>query len=744
MQEATIAKDTQFRDAADCSDSMNPKGRGGRGRGRFSRNWRENKGNSEQADDDGLRGRGRGRRGGKGRGARNIKEGGEEGQYDSERSYEVEESPAGRFDDIQEGGKQSWQRRGRGVGRGRGRGRGGHHYDPEGEASGENAPNSNYNSEPFRRVDTEEKQENVKAQGRFAPESREAEFRDGSMNYHSEGGQDGSREYIPRRGFNQGRDAAPYRRGKQLGSEAGEGERQMGAADDTSEGFSPPAQTASSAAKPLQRRQRAPHLRHNSRNEEEVLALFEHHHKQKGITLDNYGNIPVEMVPRDIEPVELFSALNVAPALAENIERCGYKSPTPVQRFGIPVALQGNDLMACAQTGSGKTAAFLIPIVNYILIAGVSPAKGGPSKPIGIVLAPTRELALQIFDEARKITFRTDIFCDVVYGGTAYPSRFENDLLVACPGRLTDMFGRRLVSFSEIKFLVLDEADRMLEMGFEEQIEHLVSSRYSDMPSSEDRQTLMFSATFPQRILNLAKRYLRKHYYLLTVGRVGSTTKNITQIIERIENEDKIDRLFQLIYEHKKTDLVLIFVETKKAAEDLHRELNRENIPSATIHGDRRQQDRESALASFKSGETPILVATDVASRGLDIPDVSHVIQFDLPSEMDDYTHRIGRTARAGNKGTATAFYNKNNRKICVELYKYFCEHDQHIPTWFKEEAEHIEGEALLTRGVGGNQRNKRRTAEENQGTWGDSCAPRAPRANAPQKKRVFVDDGGF
>eukprot|EP00796_Vickermania_ingenoplastis_P005334 gene5334-3833_t len=494
-----------------------------------------------------------------------------------------------------------------------------------------------------------------------------------------------------------------------------------------------------------QRRQRAPHLRSNCRNEDEVLALFECHHQQKGISLDNYGNIPVEMVPRDIEPVELFSELHVCPSLAENIERCGYKSPTPVQRYGIPVALQGNDLMACAQTGSGKTAAFLIPIANYILINGVSPAKKGVSFPIGLVLAPTRELALQIFDEVRKITFRTDIFGDVVYGGTAYPSRFENDILVACPGRLSDMFDRGLVSFSEIKFLVLDEADRMLEMGFEEQIEHLVSSRYSDMPKSDDRQTLMFSATFPQRILNLAKRYLRKQYYLLTVGRVGSTTKNITQIIERVDNDEKIDRLFKIIYEHKKTDLVLVFVETKKAAEDLHRELNRQNIPSATIHGDRRQQDRESALASFKSGETPILVATDVASRGLDIPDVSHIIQFDLPAEMDDYTHRIGRTGRAGNKGTATCFYTKNNRKICLELFKYFSEHDQHVPSWFKQEAEQIEGEAMLSRNTigGGRGGNRRRTAEENQGTWGDTCEPRAPRGNqGPKKRQMFPDDG--
>lgn len=785
--------ETEFRDAgavpSDLGSGYQRRERGN-GRARASRNWREDQ---DQEDKNGFRRRGRGR----GRGYFN---GEERKNYHYEKfdhanssanpnAVEKSEVHAEGNDAINEnrfrdpypesykpfrGGRGG--RGSRGGGRGR---RGGGAYYSHGTGEEETTTrDATEQSAPVKEEGLEVEQQNphyeVSGNGQGG-EGDKGEWRrgrrgrGGKMNFRFEGhGRGGRGSYSQVGGRN------PHRGGRDEGRSegfpqkeattpevnhphhtldanppSGDAEPAVAAMPAVVEEKGSPAVVAAQKAaspRPTQRTQRAPHLRSNCRDEDEILRLFECHHKQKGISLDNYRDIPVELVPDGVTPVESFSQLEVEPILAENIERCGYKVPTPVQRYGIPVALQGHDLMACAQTGSGKTAAFLIPIVNCILVNGVSPAKKGVSHPIGLVLAPTRELALQIFDEVRKITFRTDIFGDVVYGGTGYPSRFENDILVACPGRLADMFDRGLVSLSAIKFLVLDEADRMLEMGFEEQIEHLVSSRYSDMPKSDDRQTLMFSATFPQRILNLAKRYLRQRYYILKVGRVGSTTKNITQIIEHAENNEKIDRLFELIYGHKKTDLVLIFVETKKAADDLHRELNRQCIPSASIHGDRRQQDRESALASFKSGETPILVATDVASRGLDIPDVSHVIQFDLPSEIDDYTHRIGRTGRAGNKGTATCFYNSTNRKLCLDLFTYLSEHDQHIPLWFKEEAERIEGEALLSRStLGGGRAAKQRVEDDNKGTWGDSCASRGMRpAQSGQRKNVFLDDGGF
>ncbi|KAG8345663.1 putative ATP-dependent RNA helicase [Trypanosoma vivax] len=499
--------------------------------------------------------------------------------------------------------------------------------------------------------------------------------------------------------------------------------------------------------------QRAPNLRKNCHDEKEIEQLFERHHQQKGISLENYASIPVEITPNDIEAVQSFEELYVEPALSANIAKCGYKDPTPVQRYGIPVCLEGHDLMACAQTGSGKTAAFLVPVVHYILKHGVSPAVGRVSHPIAVIMAPTRELAQQIHDEVRKLTFRTDIFFDVAYGGIPYPSRFENDILVACPGRLKDIFDRGVLSFSRVKFLILDEADRMLEMGFEEQIEYLVASRYTDMPTTKERQTLMFSATFPQRILNLAKRYLRSHYYLLTVGRVGSTTKNITQRLMRVQEDEKMNKLFDLILNQKQTDLVLIFVETKRAAEDLHHALKSSGIPSSTIHGDRKQMDRERALRDFKDGVTPILVATDVASRGLDIPNVAHVIQYDLPKEMDDYTHRIGRTGRAGNKGIATSFYTRNNRNLAVELFHYLREHEQEVPVWLDEEKDAAEGDRFLGAARGGSRRDgggeSRPNTTLSNSTWGEAAAARGGRrggtqANHKRRFESYVDDGGF
>lgn len=789
FMEEIATRDSEFRDAgavpSDLNSGYHHRERGN-GRARFSRNWRDQDFEDQNYFHRRGRGRGRGNAYGEEQGEMYPqKDGNNAGNFDksgkpdlpSEGSDSITEN---RFRDPYPNTYRPFRggRGGRGSRGGRGfrnRRGGDGYFSQESQEAQESTNPVDTSAQVNENFEKEKQHDNYEASGDGCEGPsvqddwrRERRGRGGRMNTRFDGRGRGGRgsfpsyngSYPPTAGERDEGRRGKYSQNKNASSISGELDGKSEAisvetitepavskipvanAEEMPPADLPPQNTPS---RPAQRKQRAPHLRSNCRNEDEILALFDCHHKQKGISLANYSDIPVEMVPGGIRPVEFFSQLDVEPILAENIERCGYKVPTPVQRYGIPVALQGQDLMACAQTGSGKTAAFLIPIVNYILVNGVSPAKKGVSHPIGLVLAPTRELALQIFDEVRKITFRTDIFVDVVYGGTAYPSRFENDILVACPGRLADMFDRGLVSLSETKFLVLDEADRMLEMGFEEQIEHLVCSRYSDMPQCDDRQTLMFSATFPQRILNLAKRYLRKRYYILKVGRVGSTTKNITQMVERVENEEKIHRLFELIYAHKKTDLVLVFVETKKAAEDLHRELNRQNIPSATIHGDRRQQDRESALASFKAGKTPILVATDVASRGLDIPDVSHVIQFDLPSEIDDYTHRIGRTGRAGNKGTATCFYNNNNRKICLDIFTYFTEHDQQIPGWLKEEAERIEGEALLSRSTfSGSRAPKHVVEEDNKGTWGDSCVSRGMRPSQSTQRKNTSDDGGF
>jgi len=698
-------------------------------------------------DDQRRGGRGRGGRGG-GRGYRGGRGGFDGPQTDGPVSggFEVTsgDQPEDRFQqpEQQRFGGGDGRRGGYGYGRGRG-GRGGnyHHNDEEGAA-------------PYRRNEYHQQQQ---------------QYQEGTA---AEGGQEYDRpprEFQPR-GDGEGRPqyrAGPKRydaeirplRYEQRDREA----QQQPRYDSRRDPHHQQAQEEPSSTHPgVVRVTRNNRYRRINNDEVEVEQLFVQRHNQKGISFDNYESIAVEIVPPS-EPAATFASLKVEKGLAENLARCGYERPTPVQKFGIPVCLEGSDLMACAQTGSGKTAAFLIPVINHMLIYGVSPAKNRVSYPIALVMAPTRELALQIYDEARKLCFKTDIYCDVVYGGKPYPQNCEQDLLVACPGRLKDMYDQERVSFAAIKFLILDEADRMLEMGFEEQIEYLVASRFTDMPPPDERQTLMFSATFPKRIRNLAQSYLRKKYSLLTVGRVGSTTKNITQVMLQVQEEKKQSRLLELLYKQNQTDLVLVFVETRRAAEELFTLLYDEGIPTSTIHGDRKQYEREEALKRFKEGKTPILVATDVASRGLDIPDVSHVIQYDLPHSMDDYTHRIGRTGRAGNKGTATSFFNDRNMLMLQELCSYLSEHEQDVPQWM-EDLKDVQDMRSFNQGSGGRGgggrggNNRRGGGGGGRGGFGGGDRERghreerphaAPAAAAPKPKRAVVPkcdvaDGGF
>jgi len=351
--------------------------------------------------------------------------------------------------------------------------------------------------------------------------------------------------------------------------------------------------------------------------------------------------------------------------------------------------------MACAQTGSGKTAAFLFPMIGE-MVRGLVPdgrqqqqgGNGGYSRgikvyPSALILAPTRELAIQIHQEARKFTYRSHIKSVVVYGGA--DSKYQmNELergchiLVATPGRLIDMIERNKVCVSNIRYLCIDEADRMLDMGFEPQIRQIVEQS----PSAGERQTLMFSATFPRSIQRLAEDFLYG-YIFLKVGRIGSTTESITQRVRWIEDVDKKKTLLETI--PTINGLTLVFTETKRMADHLEEYLYASGFSAASIHGDRSQQEREAALEAFKSGQVQILVATDVASRGLDISNVKHVINYDLPHDIDDYVHRIGRTGRAGNDGFATAFFNEKNGNIASDLVVLLEEAGQDVEYWLKE-----------------------------------------------------------
>ncbi|CAI9782483.1 unnamed protein product [Fraxinus pennsylvanica] len=414
-----------------------------------------------------------------------------------------------------------------------------------------------------------------------------------------------------------------------------------------------------------------------------------------------YDDTPVEASGTDIPPpVMSFSEICFSQSLIDNIKRCKYVKPTPIQRYAIPVAMAGRDLMACAQTGSGKTAAFCFPIISGILMANQKNNSFGYPRsiacPLALILAPTRELSCQIHEEAKKFSYQTGVKVVVAYGGAPIFQQLCNlekgvHILVATPGRLVDMIEREMVSLKNVKYLALDEADRMLDMGFEPQVRRIVQQM--EMPPPSARQTLLFSATFPTEIQRLASDFL-SNYIFVAAGKVGSSTDLIVQRVDFVPDMDKRDHLMNLLHAQKtngtkgKDALTLVFVETKKGADMLERWLCRRGFPSTAIHGDKVQMEREQALRSFRNGLTPILVATDVAARGLDISNVAHVINFDLPKNKDDYVHRIGRTGRAGKSGLATAFFSEKNTPLAKDLVELMKEANQEIPNWLKEYAE--------------------------------------------------------
>uniref|UniRef100_A0AAQ4RAK4 RNA helicase n=1 Tax=Gasterosteus aculeatus aculeatus TaxID=481459 RepID=A0AAQ4RAK4_GASAC len=450
----------------------------------------------------------------------------------------------------------------------------------------------------------------------------------------------------------------------------------------------------------------------NDRQEQELFAA-----SNTGINFEKYDDIPVEATGSNCPPhIDSFHDVDMGEIIMGNINLTRYTCPTPVQKHAIPIIKSKRDLMACAQTGSGKTAAFLLPVLSQIYSDGpgeaAQAAKNGQDSgrygrrkqyPLSLVLAPTRELALQIYDEARKFAYRSRLRPCVVYGGADIGQQIRElergcHLLVATPGRLVDMMERGKIGLDYCNYLILDEADRMLDMGFEPQIRRIVEQ--DTMPPKGVRQTMMFSATFPKEIQILARDFL-EDYIFLAVGRVGSTSENITQKVVWVEDGDKRSFLLDLLNatvipsdvqenvteapeKPGKESLTLVFVETKKGADALEDFLYHEGYACTSIHGDRSQRDREEALHQFRSGRCPILVATAVAARGLDISNVKHVINFDLPSDIEEYVHRIGRTGRVGNLGLATSFFNDKNSNITKDLLDILVEAKQEVPSWLE------------------------------------------------------------
>lgn len=346
-----------------------------------------------------------------------------------------------------------------------------------------------------------------------------------------------------------------------------------------------------------------------------------------------------------------FSDLNLSAPILSALESAGYQNPTPIQSQAIPLILDKKDLLACAQTGTGKTAAFSLPIIEFLSRANRgSDATGNPS---ALIVCPTRELAIQIGENIEVYTSKTKLRHSVVFGGVSLNNQIADlrkkpEILVATPGRLLDLVQQGHISLKKIEYLVLDEADRMLDMGFVNDIKKIMKL----LP--ERRQNLLFSATIPDSIKGLAHSILHQPEYV-AVTPVSSTVETIAQAIFPVEKSDK-PQLLQTLIEAEHIDNILVFSRTKYGADKIVRKLRKAGIPSEAIHGNKSQPARQNALKGFKSGKIKVLVATDIAARGIDIDALQLVINYDLPNEPETYVHRIGRTGRAGASGRAWSF----------------------------------------------------------------------------------------
>ena len=345
-----------------------------------------------------------------------------------------------------------------------------------------------------------------------------------------------------------------------------------------------------------------------------------------------------------------FDMMGLPKKLVARLNEMGLKDPTPIQKQAIPHGMNGRDVMGLAQTGTGKTAAFGVPLVAQMMAMEGRP---NPRCVRGLVLAPTRELATQISDNLRDYAKGTPLKVAMVVGGQSINTQIKKlgmgvDLLVATPGRLLDLMDRRAVRLDEATFLVLDEADQMLDMGFIHDLRKIASV----IP--KNRQTMLFSATMPKLMNEIANSYLQSPIRI-EVSPPGKAADKVTQEVHFIAKAEKTNLLIELLAKHK-GERALVFGRTKHGSEKLMKTLVKAGFDATSIHGNKSQGQRDRAIDGFKKGDLTVLVATDVAARGLDIPDVKHVYNFDLPNVPDNYVHRIGRTARAGKDGAAIAF----------------------------------------------------------------------------------------
>ena len=367
-----------------------------------------------------------------------------------------------------------------------------------------------------------------------------------------------------------------------------------------------------------------------------------------------------------------FKELHLVAPILKALEAEGYTTPTPIQEQSIPHILRGKDLLGCAQTGTGKTAAFAIPILQNLLLQQKEDAYNHHTK--ALIITPTRELAIQIDESFAAYGKHTGLRHTVIFGGVSQFHQTNElrrgvDILIATPGRLLDLIAQRYVNLDQIKMFVLDEADRMLDMGFIHDVKKIIAR----LP--EKRQTMFFSATMPPEITKLSSSILTNPVRV-EVAAVSSTAENVDQHIFLVEKNDKRQLLIHLLKDGAIQN-ALVFTRTKYGADKIAKELFRANIKADAIHGNKTQAARQKALNNFKEGKIRVLVATDIAARGIDVDDLSHVINFELPNIPETYVHRIGRTGRAGNSGSAFSFCDMEERAYLRDIHKLI---DQTIP----------------------------------------------------------------
>lgn len=359
-----------------------------------------------------------------------------------------------------------------------------------------------------------------------------------------------------------------------------------------------------------------------------------------------------------------FERLGLVPTLTRELARAGLSLPTPIQQRAIPLALQGHDVLGLAQTGTGKTLAFGLPMLQRLT---ETPGRPAPKTATALVLAPTRELVNQIADNLRPIAKATRLKIATVVGGQSISRQISTlargtDILVATPGRLIDLMDRGAVHLSTVRFLVLDEADHMLDMGFIHALRKIVPSL------GTPRQTMLFSATMPKQMEELSRSYL-ENPHRVEVAPPGKTADRIDQAVHFLEPSEKPKRLREILSSDRDA-LTLVFARTKHGAEKMKKQLVADGYNAASIHGNCSQGQRDRAIKAFRDGSVKILVATDVAARGIDIPGVANVVNYDLPTVPETYVHRIGRTARAGRDGVAISFCSPDERGLLKDIEK--------------------------------------------------------------------------